>query len=137
MPFDRERFMSSTWGYSTTEWESARAWATKRLHEVAQEQTTITYSDLAAEMAQTGQVRLDPHSSGLAALLGQVNILEHENGRPLISALVVHKAGDPEPGVGFWNFARELGVDPGTGPHARLEFWSREVARCHAHWRRG
>jgi hypothetical protein len=67
-------------------------------------------------------------------LLGQVNVLEHEADRPLISALVVHKDGDPEPGSGFWAFARELGIDPGSGTHAKLDFWMREGERCYAQW---
>jgi hypothetical protein len=31
-----------------------------------------------------------------------------------------------------WDFARHLGIDPGTGEHARLEFWARELERCYA-----
>jgi hypothetical protein len=134
VPFNRERFMSSTYGYATSEWESARDWIARRLHKVARDRGTITYGELADEMARAGLTALDPHSPALAALLGQVNVLEHEAGRPLISALVVHKGGDLEPGSGFWAFARELGVDPGSGPHARLDFWTHEVERCYARW---
>ena len=39
-----------------------------------------------------------------------------------------------EPGPDFWRFARELGVRVGSGEHARLDFWSNEVARCYEHW---
>ncbi|MGZ4363811.1 MAG: hypothetical protein ACXVFF_16465 [Gaiellaceae bacterium] len=134
MPFDGERFMSSTYGYATSEWESARDWIARQLHKVARDQATITYGDLADKMAKAGLISLDPHSPALAALLGQVNVIEREAGRPLISALVVHKGGDLEPGTGFWAFARELGIDPGSGPHARLDFWTREVERCYARW---
>jgi len=126
--------MSSTYGYATSEWESARDWIARRVHKVARRRGTITYGELADEMARAGVLVLDPHSPALAALLGQVNVLEQEAGRPLISALVVHKGGDLEPGSGFWAFARELGIDPGSGPHARLDFWTREVERCYARW---
>lgn len=126
--------MSATYGYSTSEWESTREWITRRLRKVARARGTITYSELAGEMAVAGLIPLDPHNPALAALLGQVNVLEREGGRPLISALVVHKGGDLEPGAGFWAFARELGIDPGSGPHARLDFWSRELESCYAHW---
>ena len=134
MGFDRERFMSRTYGYATSEWEVARDWTARRLQKVARDRTTITYSGLADEMARAGLIRLEPHSSALAALLGHVNLLEHEDGWPLISALVIHKGADAEPGPGFWNFARDLGIDVGSGPHARLEFWSAEVQRCLAFW---
>jgi hypothetical protein len=85
-------------------------------------------------MARAGAVHLEPHSTALAGLLGQVNLLEHEAGRALISALVVHKGGDWQPGEGFWSFARDLGIDPGSGHTARLDFWVREIERCYAHW---
>jgi hypothetical protein len=134
MGFDRDRFMSMTYGYSTSEWESAREWTLRRLQAVARARTTITYSNLTQEMSRSGLIPLEPHSSALAALLGHVNLLEHEEGRPLISALVIYKSGDAEPGQGFWNFARDLGIDIGSGPHARLEFWSAEVQRCYAFW---
>ena len=126
--------MSATYGYATSEWETARDWLTRRLRKVAGGRTTITYSELTEDMAKAGLIALDPHSPALAALLGQVNVLEREGGHPLISALVVHKGGDLEPGTGFWAFARELGIDPGSGPHARLDFWTREVERCYATW---
>jgi hypothetical protein len=60
-------------------------------------------------------------------------LLEHEEGRPLISALVVRKS-DSSPGPGFWDFAQKLGLDPGSTADARLKFWIREVERCYAHW---
>src|SRR5581483_7566642 len=86
--FNRERFMSTTYGHATSEWETARSWVARRLHRVARDQGTITYSDLADEMAKAGLLALDAHSPALAALLGQVNVLEHEAGQPLVSALV-------------------------------------------------
>lgn len=135
MGFNRERFMSRTYGYSTGEWDMARDWTARRLQKLAKDRATITYSDLASEMAQAGLIRLEPHSSALAALLGHVNLLEHEEGRPLISALVIYKGGDAEPGQGFWNFARDLGIKVGSGPDARLEFWSAEVQRCYTFWK--
>lgn len=120
MGFSRERFMASTYGYSAGEWAAARDWTTHRLQKVARSRATITYSDLATEMAQAGLVRVEPHSSALAALLGHVNLLEYEDGRPLLSALVIYRGGDAEPGPGFWKFAKDLGIDVGVGPYARL-----------------
>jgi hypothetical protein len=132
---DRERFMNNTYGYSVGEWESTRDWLTKRLHRVARDQAKTTYGELCREMAAAGMLRLEPHSSALAALLGQINILEREAGRPLISAIVVHKTDDWMPGVGFWNIARAIGIDPGATEELRLEFWVKEFGRCHAYWK--
>jgi hypothetical protein len=96
----------------------------------------ITYSDLCDDMARAGGLRLEPHSTAVAGLLGQVNLLEQEADKPLISALVVHKGGDLQPGDGFWSFARSLGIDPGPGETARLDFWVKEIERCYAEWSR-
>jgi hypothetical protein len=135
VPFDREKFMAATHGHSTGEWLTTRDWLGRRLHQVARDQKTTTYGELCSDMATAGMLRLEPHSSALAALLGQVNILEHEAGRPLITAVVVHKGGDMYPGVGFWNMARDVGVDPGATEEARLCFWVAEFTRCHTYWK--
>ena len=82
VPFDREKFMAATHGHSTGEMLTTRDWLGRRLHQVARDQTTTTYGELCSDMATAGMLRLEPHSSALAALLGQVNILEHEAGRP-------------------------------------------------------
>src|SRR5574337_953330 len=101
MSFDRERYMAVSFRHAPREWEATRDWLTRRLQRVARERTTITYSELCEGMARAGVLRLEPHSSELARMLGQVNLLEHEAGRPFISALVVHKGGDWQPGPGF------------------------------------
>jgi hypothetical protein len=53
MSFDRERFMSTTYGYSTSEWESARDWTRRRLQAIARARTTITYSDFHLDLDVT------------------------------------------------------------------------------------
>jgi hypothetical protein len=85
-------------------------------------------------MARVGVLRVEPHSTALAGLLGQVNLLQQEAGRPLISALVVHEGGDWQPGEWFWSFAGDLGIDPGSGETARFEFSVREIERCYTQW---
>jgi hypothetical protein len=48
------------------------------------------------------------HRVELGSILGEISTEEHENGRPLLSAVVVHKE-DHLPGEGFFNLAKELG----------------------------
>jgi len=134
MPLDRDRFMATTYGYSTGEWQNAQAWLARHLHDVARRQAKTTYGDICNAMSAAGGISLEPNSTALAGLLGQLNILEQEQGRPLISAIVVHKTDDWLPGVGFWNIAREIGIDPGRTENQRLEFWVNEFGRCHAYW---
>ncbi len=46
-------------------------------------------------------VGLDPHDSRLWSMLDEINRFEHENKRPMISALVISKE-ENKPGSGFW-----------------------------------
>lgn len=63
-------------------------------------------------------------------MLGQINDLEHQQRRPLISAVVVHKTDDWLPGTGFWDFAKALGINAGTSDVEREAFWAREFSKC-------
>jgi hypothetical protein len=126
-----ERFMSLTYGFSTSEWDTARSWVRNRLRKVASERTSITYSDLCRELARATGVRLEPDGSPLAALLGQVNVLEREENKPLISCLVVHATGEMQPGVGFWNMAKAMDLDVGDTAEQRERFWVAELTCCY------
>ena len=81
-------------------------------------------------------MELEPHGTPLAGLLGQVNVLEREDELPLISCVVVHKAGDWKPGPGFWNMAKEMGLEVGTTDEDRDRYWVAELKRCYATWSR-
>lgn len=66
-----------------------------------------TYSDIASAVSC---VTLDPHSTLMNHLLGEIFQDDHAAGRPTLTALVTHKNGDKEPGTGFYEMARSLGV---------------------------
>jgi hypothetical protein len=139
MPLDFERFMQRTYGFATSEWDTAQAWVRRRLRDVAAKGPTlgvITYSDLCNELAQATGIRLEPHGTPLAGLLGQINIMEREEGYPLISCVVVHKTGDYKPGVGFWNMAKEMNLDIGATEDDRTRYWIAELNECYRVWGR-
>ena len=61
-----------------------------------------------------------------AGLLNPINQHEHEQGRPLLTAVVISKKTG-KPGQGFFNFAeKELGID--VGPN-KATFWVRELCK--------
>lgn len=106
----------------------------RKLCEVARDQGIVSYSELGALV---GLNMGDPrHRDCLSEILGEINIKEHEAGRPLISAVAVLKGGT-RPGVGFWNIAQDpigrYGGSPDQG--ARDDFWVREMRRVHDLWR--
>jgi hypothetical protein len=67
----------------------------------------------------------------LTTALYHVNTYEHENGRPMIGALVV-RASDGLPGDGFYWCARQLGFEFEDTEAAA--FWEAELARVSEYW---
>jgi hypothetical protein len=133
MALDLDAFLEKTYGFPEETWTAARDWLTHRLQRVAGERGTVAYGELCEEMHSKGIIDLDPHGAPLAGLLGQVNVLEHDAGNPLISAVVVSKDA-MEPGVGFWNIAKDLGIEFGDSPGEREAFWVQSLNECYARW---
>ncbi len=100
----------------------------KKLTEVARSQATISYSEL-APLADLDMSR-DSDRAEIGRILGEISMHEHEEGRPMLSAVVTHKDGDP--GKGFYTLARELGVM--ARRMSTLAFWSQELRRVHDYW---
>jgi hypothetical protein len=67
----------------------------------------------------------------MGALLGEISEHEHEEGRPLLSVLVVHKEGDMMPGDGFFQLALELGLFDGQD---KDRFFIDEMKRVFHQW---
>lgn len=105
----------------------------ERLIQVARDETTIPYRDV-APLADLDMSRAD-HRNQMAAILDEISRAEHEAGRPLLSAVVVHAEGDETagiPGQGFFTMARSLGLYDGRD---RVTFFARELTRVHDEWR--
>lgn len=67
--------------------------------------------------------------------LGDISILEHSQGRPLLSAIVVHKPTSSEPrmpGKGFFKLAREHNIWDGKG--TKEKFFFNEIRKVHDYW---
>jgi len=116
-------------GFSEQSWSAAKAEAKRILGEIARRRQMITYSDLVRSISQ---IALEPHDSRLFHFLGEISSEEDAAGRGMLTALVVHKAGDMEPGPGFFELAKSLGRDV-TNP---MECWVKEMHRVHAQWER-
>ena len=99
------------------------------LRRVANRQEMTTYGAIAplAGLDMNNPADRD----AMRRLLGDISTHEHRNGRPLLTAVVVHKQ-DNVPGHGFFELAQQLGL---LRPEAdQLAFFCREVARVHAQW---
>jgi hypothetical protein len=106
-------------GFDEVIWEKAKAETKAILNSRAKQGSPITYSDLCDLMSV---IRLEPHDSRLAHFLGQISTEEYEEGRALLTALVVHKH-DLAPGDGFYKLAESLGYKVKD----REEFWLTQI----------
>lgn len=92
-----------------------------------------TYSDI-APLANLSMAK-DADRETISALLGEILLHEVNRGRPLLTAIVVHRGNDNNPGEGFFSIATEIGIFNGSrDPLARLEFWVRQVQEVHNYW---
>ena len=85
----------------------------------------MTYAELVSKMTT---VQLQPDSYALFEMLGEASIITYWAEGYMITALVVHKVGDQEPGNGFFQLAKDLGetvID-------QTLFWVEQVKKTHA-----
>lgn len=125
------RQSGSDYGISQPDWDAAKLEARDVMIAVARRKSLIFYSDLVGKITT---VAFDYHDVRLNGLLEDVSIDEDEQGRGMLSAVVVYKTGEAkgQPGPGFFELAAKLGRR--TGDKERC--WSEEVARVYEHWAR-
>lgn len=111
----------------SAKWAAAKAEIRAILVRKAKERAMIPYSDL---VAQVRAVNFNAFDVRLFSILGQLSTDEHQQGRPLLSVLVVHKTGDMQPGDGFFELAESLGRDTSN----LLEAWIAEVRQVYQYW---
>lgn len=100
------------------------------LKRVAKEQRYTTYSDIAPLAKLDMEEPADRVEIG--QLLDEISRFEHSQGRPMLSATVIHR-DDNIPGQGFFKLARQLGLYRGGD---EFMFFIDELKRVHAYWER-
>lgn len=96
------------------------------LAQVAKERSVITYGELCARLKSAV---LDPHGSTLAHLLGEISEMESDEGRGMLSVVVVRQ-DDTMPGDGFFQLAHQLGRDTSD----RERCWIDEAKLVYSAW---
>ncbi len=126
MGTDKESHLSN-YGFTPKEWAAAKREAKDLLVARAKVRGMIPYSELAAKIKS---VQLEAHDQRLFHLLGELSEEEDASGRGMLSVIVVHKAGDMQPGPGFFELAKQLGRDTSD----ILKCWVEELKKVHAYW---
>ena len=94
----------------------------------AKQRQMIPYSESVQRIRAIGFE--GPHDQRLPHFLREISVGESQAGRGMLTAVVVHKSGDMQPGPGFFELARELGYDT-----TDIEkFWIQEVKKVFAAW---
>lgn len=114
-------------GFSKSDWRVAKDEAREAMIERAKVRGMIPYSDLVRRITT---IQLEPHDPRLFRLLGEISTEEDAVGRGMLSAVVVHKAGDMQPGPGFFELAKSLGRDTSD----IVDCWVKELKLVYAYW---
>ena len=119
--------MLNRFGFEEADWETAKDEGKRLLTGYAARRQMVPYSDF---VRQIRAIQLDAHDSRLGQFLGEISAEEAKAGRGMLTALVVHKHGDYQPGPGFFDLAKRLGYDVSD----IQKFWIEEVKRVFAAW---
>jgi hypothetical protein len=114
-------------GYPPKVWEAAKDEAKAAMIERAKVRGMLAYSDLTKSIQS---IAFEPHSAPYFHFLGEICEEEDLAGRGMLTAIVVHKSGDMEPGPGFYELAKHLGRDT----RDKTKCWIEELHKVHAYW---
>jgi hypothetical protein len=87
----------------------------------------IAYSELSGRLRTIVLPYDDP---AMGKMLEEISTEEFQNGRGMLSVVVVHRLGDMEPGTGFYTLAEKLGRKFSD----QQAFWISELHRVHDTW---
>lgn len=110
-------------------WNEAKQQARKVLIEtVRSKRKRIFYSELVSRISA---LQLDARDLRVGQLLGEISAEEHNNGRGLLSVLVIHKTGDQLPGGQFFELAKSLGEN---NTEDKVAYWLKEYKKVCEFW---
>ncbi|RJP35100.1 MAG: hypothetical protein C4547_09895 [Phycisphaerales bacterium] len=93
---------------------------------------TVTYGEI-APLADLDMGRPD-HRARIGEILDEISAHEHDHGRPLLSAVVVHAGPDGGmPGRGFFDMAKRVGAQRTNEDD--VAFFAQELTRVLGFWR--
>lgn len=119
--------MANYFDFSEADWRNAKKELREVLQQVAAKRGMIAYSELASKIKR---IRIEPFGLPMSEMLGEISEEEDAAGRGLLTVIVVHKSGDMEPGIGFYDLAAKRGRDISD----KTKLWVAELHRVHDYW---
>src|SRR2546425_12979602 len=118
------------YGFNDAAWDAAKAEGKAVLVNCARSGDVIAYSDFIKHIRSISfETAHDPR---LPHFLREISEEETQAGRGMLTALVVHKHGDYQPGPGFFELAEKLGYNTDDVE----KFWIIEVKKIFAAWQK-
>lgn len=115
------------YGFSDDTWLDAKEEARQAMIEAARNESLVSYGEL---FRLVRSITLEPHDAArVSPFLDQISVGEDEEGRGLLSVVVVHQHGDQQPGPGFFVLARSRGR---VGSNE--EIWIGELQAVYDEW---
>jgi hypothetical protein len=100
---------------------------------LARTRQLTSYSDIAPLANLDMSVEAD--RDAMSFILEDIARFEHDASRPMLTALVIHRGNDNNPGEGFYAIAQDLGIFNGSRDAIdRTTFWAQQVSDVHEHW---
>lgn len=118
---------NNSFGIADADWDRAKAEIRTVLIQRAKVRGMIPYSELVTKIRA---VAFDAYDQRLFWILGELSEDEATASRGMLSALVVHKVGDMEPGPGFFKLAADLGRDTSD----QTKCWVDEIKLIYTIW---
>lgn len=109
----------------------------RELIKKASEKGRISYTDAGKPIGLN--MRKPADRNDISLLLDGISKREHKEGRPLLSAVVIHgawKGSDHMPGKGFFKGAKELGLfkEDLDNKEDKTKFWKEKLKEVHEFW---
>ena len=101
-----------------------------RLLEAAREKEAVSYEEIATLMGLEPGNHTAQH---IGHLLREINEDEHDNGRPMLSAVAVEPS-TKMPGEGFFRLASQFNKYHGTTDEEKRDFWREEIQNVFEQW---
>lgn len=106
----------------------------KHLIEVARTRRTCTYTELNNQLQLNFNFDNSLDRKHIGDWLGDISLHEYDKERPLISALVIHKANDKEQGDGFYKLCEGIYGENWESLKKDKTFEKRIIDECHEFW---
>ena len=106
-----------------------------QLIELARLKTTWSYSQLNDQLMLGLDFSIGSDRDLIGEWLGEISLHEYNNGRPLLSSLIVHKEADREQGDGYYKLCEDIYKKPWQELKADKNFEIERIKECFAFWK--